>query len=211
MKTNIPELILELIEKKSFNELTDEEKATVIGSMTEDVYESYHAAVVSSKLFLSHDFSGKYPDMDLKNSILDEFDRKIHKKSIILYRVFLYKMPVYQAGIAALVAILLVYFLTLISAEKPNRFITRTDTVYIKVPVPEMGIENHDIAPVKQEKTTLQRKSERKLVINNEVSGAYYMSLINNVSNKIKLSKSMKSGRALHEDSIAYKLLVAAN
>lgn len=211
MEANIPGPILELIETKPFNELTEEEKATVIEFMSEDDYESYRATVASSKWILSQDFSGKSPDMDIKNSILDALDRKFQKKSNIFYRVFLYKMPVYQAGIAALFAILIVYFITLTSAENPSPLISRTDTVYIKVPVPETGTENHINTPVRQEKTTYQRKSESNPISHNEAFGSYYLALINNVSSKIKLSKSMKSGRALHEDSIAYKLLVAAN
>jgi len=208
-----------LLESRSFEELTSNEKNKVLGFMTGEEYENYRATLLKSKTLLAAEQKRLTADPAVRKKLLmrmeqkESFVKEDHQS--VLKNLFTFRIPAYQAGFAIAVLVLLFFFLR---NEKPEaiRYLTKIDTIYLKqeiaqteapAPKADQTIKNKS---VKENKTggVIRKEHESKTVNHPVIRQDLY---IKNAYEKIRMVNLLKSGSRASDDSSLMKLLVTAN
>ncbi len=190
----------QLLENKTFDELSISEKAAVMQCITPEEYEQYRNAFVMLKTEIKQKHRIK-PDDNLRHLLLTAFDNKYsYKTDSYFKRIVTYKLPVYQVGIAAALIIAFVWFFNS-PAEKIN-YVNTCDTVYVEKPVYTEIIKMQEVVnevkPVK--KTTEKPVVKKKIPV--EKPNYYKENLAYNVLSKMQKVNNMKRGKNIGKDSV---------
>jgi hypothetical protein len=131
--------------------------------------------------------------------------------------ILFYKIPAYQAGIAAVLLICLALYLGSAWSKKREKiqYVDRTDTVFIEKLIPQ---SSHDeIAQVSMNPAKLSRqqivgipRGGRKLSCKSDLPDTYSAQL-RNVEQLVNMNRRAKQGRNAVDDSLLMKLLVTVN
>lgn len=136
-----------LIETKSFEELTLEEKNVVLKDITKDEYIIRRKVIENIQLFLKEGVADMKPKKELKTAVAAIMQaKKAAQFTNICYKIFTYKIPVYVPAMAVL---LLLFALPLFYNNAENKIIIadvketasqiiyKTDTITIEKEVPK--------------------------------------------------------------------------
>jgi|GEM_PF-1947238 len=208
-----------LLESRSFEELTSNEKNKVLGFMTGEEYEHYRATVLKSKDLFAAEQKGLKADPVIRKELFKrmEMQRSTNDGTSItfLQSLFTFRIPAYKAGVAIAALVLLFFFLR---NEKPEaiRYLTKIDTIYLKqeiaqteAPAPKAD-QIVKTKNVKENKTgdVIRKEHESKTVNHPVIRQDQY---IENAYEKIRMVNLLKSGSRASDDSSLMKLLVTAN
>lgn len=119
----------QLIESKTFNELTNEERTMVLKEISEEEYSLRRSVLEGIRVLLGHTEEDLEPDPEVKNKAALLFANKARKKEkSILHAVFAYKVPLF---IPAAAAVLLLFMLPFVFENPTKReYVAQvTDTV----------------------------------------------------------------------------------
>jgi hypothetical protein len=129
-----------MLEQKTFEELSDRERNLVLQFITEEDYTLFRESVVISQKRRSNGDPATTitPDPSVKNRLMQTFrpDENSPSPTVpgTLSRFLSYRIPLYQAGLAASVLLFLVFYLFLQNYRMPVR-VAVADTVYVDKPV----------------------------------------------------------------------------
>jgi hypothetical protein len=133
---NIPN-IEDILDKKSFEELTGSEKEIVLKYLSKEEYDVFRQTILNCESFFSEESSLVTPDARIKDSLLEKFElKKTAKKRNILsviIKILNYKFPVYKIGFA--LSILALFSLLFKKTDFENtKYIVQKDTVFVEKP-----------------------------------------------------------------------------
>ena len=126
--------LTELMEKKTFEELTMSEKSLVLHLVTETEYNERHKSLLQMKKELKSEASELKANENIRLAALQALREKQEiKKTPIIPFLFSYKVPVWMAAAAILLIMLLLpsVFKTGINKLESNKQLTVRDTVYV--------------------------------------------------------------------------------
>lgn len=147
--TYIPEELLDNLEQKSFEQLSESERILVLKYFSQTEYNDCHLACQQSQLFYNQDIQ---PSSKVKMNLMKVFSEKHSKPSSLLqYRIELWKIA------AALIPIVFVGYLTLNNHFSSKQFQTLIvhDTIVLQQKV---NIAQRIIDTLIPPKTTAQTK-----------------------------------------------------
>ncbi|MFI5204164.1 MAG: hypothetical protein ACHQF2_06685 [Flavobacteriales bacterium] len=121
--------IQQLIESKSFDELSNEEKTIVLSEITEDEYTNRKSVVYNTRLFLSTEVNRMQPADKIKQRAMAMLmERKNNEKKSLLSMIFQYKIPAFIPAAAAVLLLIMLPFA--FNSEKKTEYIASvTDTI----------------------------------------------------------------------------------
>lgn len=224
MKEDIFNLIPDsedLIKRKSFNELSQAEKAQFLDYITVEEYESIRQSLLLIKTAFKKEEKQLLPEDEIKNKLLVVFPSKESKTSKRFYDPVIHllniKMPAYQMVIILIIAVILsIKFNNTGSTENISK--SKIDTVYIEriFTVPKPAESKLNAGKEKEHKNDMMniRTTKDKLIPNfNDESNKQNFILKQNLNillNNINLAQNSKYGRTLENDKDIYKILVSA-
>jgi hypothetical protein len=218
----IPNLDI-LMEEKDFNKLTTSEQNIILEYITIEEYESYRATILESKILFSEESSGMVIDPILKENLLKRFELRQESGKFNISKIIInlinYHLPVYKFGLAASIAILFLFFFRPVFFGNTN-FIARTDTIFVdKIIKQYVAVQDSQATHEILQKSIISKKNILENSVNqpniSETENISSMrevrqdeNLIQTAINNIDLSKKMKRGHPITEDSILLKYLV---
>jgi hypothetical protein len=221
--TEIPD-IENIPENKTFDELTESEKAKVLELMSINEYNLYRNTILRSKLLFSQETEAISPDPSIKDKLMLEFRNKnsIKGKNFFhkLNQIINYKIPIYKIGFAFSVIIAFTLFFRQWNNES-LKYINITDTVYVEKIVKQnkadSGLIEKPAFGNKSNKTLKMDTSQNDFQKNNYIKSetvyerhSYENFTIENTMKNIEIIDKMKKGRSIDEDSLLLKFLVQA-
>jgi hypothetical protein len=190
----------QLLENKTFDELSISEKKAVMQCITPEEYEQYRNAFVMLKTEIKPKHRLKPAD-DLRKVLLNAFDKKYsHKPDNYFKRIVTYKLPVYQIGIAAALLFAFVWFID--SPTEKINYVTTCDTIYVEKPVYNEIVKKQEVnnETIVATKTTEKQVPKKRIV--NEKPNYYKEYLANNILSKMQTVSNMKKGKNIGKDSV---------
>lgn len=122
--------IQQLIESKSFNALSNEEKTLVLSELTEEEYNVRKSMIDHTRLFLTSEVNNMQPDDHIKNRAIALLkERKANEKKPLLYMIIQYKIPAFIPAAAAVVLLFMLPF-AFNSESKIEYIVSATDTIH---------------------------------------------------------------------------------
>jgi len=138
----IPDFDL-LLEKIPFRDLDTEKKKIILRFFSEEEYGKLQEMILLSKQNILQGKTALKPNPDIKHRIL--MDHAPHRPLAArpIFRFLTYRIPLYQAGLAASVLLLIIFYFLLRSIPSPgetvladtvylDKIITRKDTVWVE-------------------------------------------------------------------------------
>jgi hypothetical protein len=208
----------ELIQYKDFDELSDSEKALVMQFMSIEEYDDLRIPIRKASALFADEMSSVSPDPEIRRQILDRFsqDLKITEKRD-WKGVFYYKIPLYQAGLAAMMLICLALYLGSAWSKKGEKmqYVTKLDTVFVEKLVPQTDLKEIaqvSAVPVKRSGHGMVgiSKTAGKIDFHRDLPDTYSVQL-RNVEQLVNMNRRAKLGRNAVDDSLLMKLLVSVN
>lgn len=121
----------DLFAQKSFEELTDSERAFVLNKMTESEYRGKRELIQNTQLLLKQEMTELKPRPEVKAAALQALNKK--KKRPVVLALFAHKVPTWAAVAACFLVFLLVQnFWTDEPVNNPLATVERVDTVYLE-------------------------------------------------------------------------------
>jgi len=204
-----------LLGQKTFEELSSRERDLVLQFITEEDYALFRESVLVARQWRSRGELPVIPDPAVKNSLMQTF-RPVEKSPPAtvpgtLSRFFSYRIPLYQAGLAASVLLFLVLYLFLQSYRMPV-MLAVADTVYVDRPVRLRDT-------VWLEKPEVNRPGMVPAVIRNHKAGSapvfhflpenpVYDSQMRDAMNRMSVISGLGKDRSVDHDAGLMKLVV---
>ncbi len=189
----------QLLENKTFDELSISEKEMVLQHITPEDYEQYRSAFFKLKSEIKQ--QQLKPDLLRKKALMQAFDQKYNQKSdTFIMRFVNYKIPLYQTGIAATLILVFVWFFH--NPVEKIKYVNTTDTVYVEKPVYTEVVKKPElIKEVKPEQKTAVKQASKK-TLPTEKPNYYKENLANNILSKMQSVHEMKRGNNIGKDSV---------
>ncbi len=204
-----------MLEQKSFEELSSQEQALVLQFITAEDYTLFRKSVLAAQQRKSAGDLPITPDPAIKNRLMQTFRSVDMAQSAsvprTLSRFFSYRIPLYQAGLAASVLLFLVLYLFLQGYRMTGQMAV-ADTVYVDRPVrlmdtvwlekPEVNkpgmvpAENHH--PETRSAAAIQPLPENPL----------YASQMQDAMNRMSVISGLGKDRSVDHDSGLMKLVL---
>ena len=208
-----------ILESRSFEELTASEKNKVLGFMTGEEYENLRETMLKSKAMFAAEQKSLTADPAIRKKLLARMEQKgsaVEGARIpVLQSLFAFRIPAYQAVFAIAALVLLFFFLR---NEKPEaiRYLTKTDTIYLKQEIAQTEVPSQKTGQtmktksVKENKTggVIRKEHESKTKNQPVIPQNQY---VENAYQKIKMVNLLKAGSRASDDSVLMRFLVTAN
>lgn len=202
MQKDIFQLIADfdqLLETKTFDELSISEKEKVLQHISPEDYEQYRQSFFMLKTGIKQ--QQLKPDLLRKKALMQAFDQKhSHKSDTFIMRFVNYKIPLYQTGIAAALILAFVWFFN--NPAEKIKYVNTTDTVYVEKPVYTEVVKNQDVIDdIKPTHKTSVKQASKK-TLSKEKPNYYKEYLANNILSKMQSVHEMKRGNNIGKDSV---------
>lgn len=208
-----------LLENRSFEELTNSEKEIILHHMKREEYDDYHMTIVRSKaLFVSEQDDIRADPATRKLLLTRVGNQKTSQKKSISYLLksfFNFRIPAYQPGVA--ITVLAILFILLHNEKAETiRYLTKTDTIYLNKEIARNEeadnlkdtVRKNNSPKDKAAQTPQKEKSENAAFSYSDPPADQY---IQNAYQKISMVNLRKAGRNATEDTALMKFLVSAN
>jgi hypothetical protein len=207
-----------LLKSKDFDDLSESEKSLVMQFMSREEYEALRIPIHNAYRVFSKESENIIPDPRIRQQLLDKFGsmKRPGANPSLIRKVFTYRIPVYQAGIAAVMLLCIaIYFGRVRSGiTESSGLAIKTDTIFIEKLVEKPGqdaIAQVSVPPAKKPGSHLLGKLQTSKIRQNYALPERYASQVRNMEKLVSMNRNAKKGRNAEDDSLLMKLLVTVN
>lgn len=204
-----------LLLNKSYKQLTDEEKKSVASNFSiEDDYSLMRQTLLNARTSLQMEKSKLIPHPPTHSKLIAALrDKKQTNGLVFLQNIFSYKIPIYQLGIAAMLAVALFYFFSNKTNEIQNipsqNLIVKTDTVFIYKEIP-VEVEVKKIAENKSNRKRIEKNIVQEKAVSSEQIFPFCSYTPNELDfDNLQIGEITQVGRTVSEDSVLTKFVVS--
>jgi hypothetical protein len=213
----IPQLE-ELLETKTFSELSGREQEAVTQYMKQEEYNAYHEIILKSKNRFAYENKTITPDPAIHERLLAKMENKRpHQPSVfdILHKLLTTRVPVYQPAFA-IAAIVVLFIILNNKSHETIRYLARNDTIYLGKHIPALPLQKQTSLKIVTVTSTNTKKTDSKKPFHAEmtderINHTHNDQYVENAYQKIQLVSLFKRGRTALDDSALIRLLIAAN
>jgi hypothetical protein len=203
-----------MLEQKTFESLSRDEKELVLQYISEEEYNRFRETVMKTQHSMRNSEPLVAPDPSVKSRLMQTFtsDEKSPPANVPgnFSRFLNYRIPLYQAGLAASVLLFFMVYLFLQNSRMPGQVVV-ADTVYVDKPILKkdtVWVEKPEVnKPEKLQRVQHHSKTRNTRTTHSLPENPFYISQMQDAMKRMSVIVGLGKDKSVNHDTGLLKLV----